>query len=117
MSDQEKTTVTCTPHEGYTLIAVRGDADEDAGAPELVRALSAAAGEGPGRTVLDLSGTTFADSVVLHALLDGREQHVRAGRRLVLAGPLKVAVRRLFEITGTADAFELAETVEAATTC
>lgn len=37
--------------------------------------------------------------------------------KLVLAGPFRAAVRRLFEVTGTVDAFVMAATVEEAAAC
>ncbi|MFD6425009.1 STAS domain-containing protein [Streptomyces sp. NPDC060198] len=103
--------------EGFTLVRLRGDADENSGAPELAEALGTALREGKERTVVDLSETEFADSAVLHTLLDARARHERAGVRLVLAGPFRTAVRRLFDVTGTADAFAMAMSVEEAATC
>lgn len=97
-----------------SLVRVRGDADGDSGAPELAEALGAASRKGAPRTVVDLSATGFADSAVLHVLLQARLEHERAGVTLVLAGPLSVTVRRLFDVTGTAGVFEIADSVEAA---
>ncbi|WP_327179307.1 STAS domain-containing protein [Streptomyces sp. NBC_01335] len=103
--------------DGFALVRVRGDADENSGAPELAEALGAALRMGKERTVVDLSETEFADSAVLHTLLDARARHERAGVGLVLAGPFRTAVRRLFEVTGTAGAFTMATSVEEAATC
>ncbi|WP_324289628.1 MULTISPECIES: hypothetical protein [unclassified Streptomyces] len=55
-------------------------------------------------------------SAVLHALLDAHTAHERAGTVLVLAGPLHVSVRRLFEVTGTGPALRMADSLEAAIT-
>ncbi|WEH38461.1 STAS domain-containing protein [Streptomyces sp. NBC_01218] len=103
--------------EGFALVRVRGEADEKNGAPELTEALGAALDEGTERTVVDLSETDFADSAVLHTLLDARARYEDAGVKLVLAGPFRAAVRRLFEVTGTVDAFVMAATVEEAAAC
>ncbi|MFF3013875.1 hypothetical protein [Streptomyces sp. NPDC057939] len=64
-----------------------------------------------------LSGTLFADSSVLHALLDTRRSHGVAEDELVVAGPLHVAVDRLFEVTGTRSAFRMTQSLETALPC
>ncbi|MFE2475243.1 STAS domain-containing protein [Streptomyces sp. NPDC059389] len=51
--------------------------------------------------VVDLTGVTFADSSLLHALLDAR-------RRIVLVGPLHGRFHRLLEVTGTTCLFTTA---------
>ncbi|WP_248508007.1 STAS domain-containing protein [Streptomyces sp. D2-8] len=38
-------------------------------------------------TVVDLSQVTFADSMLLNALLDARRRHDSHGRRFILLGP------------------------------
>lgn len=114
---RDKGTAFRVPAEGFSLVRVCGDADENSGAPELAAALRDALCEGKERTVVDLSETDFADSAVLHTLLDARARHERAGVKLVLAGPFRTAVRRLFDVTGTAGAFAMATTVEEASTC
>ncbi|MCY0940355.1 STAS domain-containing protein [Streptomyces antarcticus] len=108
--------VTSTTHEGMTVVRPRGDLDQDS-APLLAGILAEAAASGAPRTVVDLSRTRFADSSVLHALLDAHKAHRAAGTALVLAGPLQVAVRRLFDITGTGPAFHMADSLEDAMTC
>ncbi|MZG01180.1 STAS domain-containing protein [Streptomyces sp. SID5614] len=55
-------------------------------------------------TWLDLSGLEFADSSLLHLLLDSQRVHRARDARLVLAGALQPVVERLFTVTGT-DAF------------
>ncbi|MEU6125913.1 STAS domain-containing protein [Streptomyces sp. NPDC047123] len=104
-------TVLTTVSDGVVLIRVRGAVDDWAGPAELVDALTAAADGGEQRTVVDLSGVDFADSAALHALLHGRRKHEKAGIPLVVAGPLSVNVHRLFEVTGTLDAFRFADDV------
>ncbi|MFE9459088.1 STAS domain-containing protein [Streptomyces californicus] len=107
-------TVLETVGDGVVLIRVRGSLDGWDGTAELTEALAAAANGGGRLTVVDLSGVEFADSTALHALLDGRREHDDAGKRLVAAGPLSVNVRRLFEVTGTLDAFRFTADVETA---
>ncbi|APU38569.1 MULTISPECIES: STAS domain-containing protein [unclassified Streptomyces] len=112
----EEAVVTTTTTRDATVIRLRGEVDEDS-APSLVGALARAAACGLPRTVVDLSGTPFVDSSVLHALLDAQRAHADAGSVLVLAGPLHTAVRRLFEVTGTAAAFRTADSLATAMTC
>ncbi|MFG2486005.1 STAS domain-containing protein [Streptomyces virginiae] len=109
----EETVVTTTIDRGVALVSLRGEIDEDH-APALARALAATAASGLALTVVDLSRTRFADSSVLHALFDARRTHRAAGVALVLAGPLQAAVRRLFEVTGAASAFRMADCLETA---
>ncbi|MEU6298158.1 STAS domain-containing protein [Streptomyces erythrochromogenes] len=115
MTGEEAVVTTTTDHDA-TVISLHGEVDED-GAPFLARALARAASAGLPRTVVDLSGTPFVDSSVLHALLDAQRAHAAAGALLVLAGPLHTAVRRLFEVTGSAPAFRMADSVTTAMTC
>ncbi|MFE9845096.1 STAS domain-containing protein [Streptomyces goshikiensis] len=105
-----------TVHEGASVVRLRGDLGEDS-APGLAQALATAMTQGASRTVVDLSEAQFADSSVLHALLDARNAHKAAGVALVLAGPLQVAVHRLFEVTGTAAAFRMTDSLKTALTC
>ncbi|MEU9143908.1 STAS domain-containing protein [Streptomyces sp. NPDC048349] len=108
--------VTATTHEGVTVITVRGHLDDES-APRLTEALVEAAGNGSARTVVDLSGTGFADSSILHALFDGQKIHSAAGTAFVIAGPLGTAVSRLFDITGANRALRVADSLEIAMTC
>ncbi|MFF3020188.1 STAS domain-containing protein [Streptomyces sp. NPDC057939] len=112
----DESVVTATTREGIAVIHLRGAVDADRG-PGLVEALAEAAAGGSSRTVVDLSDTSFVDSHTLHALLDAQKLHRAAGRSLVLAGPLQVGVRRLFEVTGTGSAFRMTDSLESAMTC
>ncbi|OKJ72823.1 STAS domain-containing protein [Streptomyces sp. CB02460] len=103
--------------DDVVLIRVRGSLDGWSGSGDLSTALTGAVTDGGVRTVVDLSGVTFADSAALHSLLDGLREHMKAGVPLVLAGPLHSGVRRLFEVTGTAGAFRFADDVESALQC
>ncbi|MFD7558338.1 STAS domain-containing protein [Streptomyces sp. NPDC059835] len=111
----DEAVVTTTTEQGVAVVRLQGDVDE-VQAPALNRALAATPASGLARTVVDLSGTCFADSSVLHALLDAQRAHRSAGAILVLAGPLQTAVQRLFEVTGAASAFTMADSLEAALT-
>ncbi|MFI5671022.1 STAS domain-containing protein [Streptomyces sp. NPDC051704] len=111
----DEAVVTTTTEQGVSVVSLCGDIDEEH-APALARALAATPPGGLARTVVDMSRTRFADSSVLHALLDAQRAHRAAGAALVLAGPLQIAVRRLFEVTGAASAFRMADTLEAALT-
>ncbi|MER6639030.1 STAS domain-containing protein [Streptomyces microflavus] len=103
-----------TVGDGVVLVRVRGSVDGWAGSAELAEALTVAADGGGRRTVVDLSEVAFVDSAGLHALLDGQREHDSAGVPLVVAGPLSVKVRRLFEVTGTLGAFRFVDDVAAA---
>ncbi|MET7361258.1 STAS domain-containing protein [Streptomyces sp. NPDC005562] len=78
---------------------------------ELARAAELA---GQSRTVVDLSALEFADSSVLHVLLDAQRRHRAGDRQLVVCGPLRPVVDRLFGVTGTTEFFVLAEDVDTA---
>ncbi|WP_437032182.1 STAS domain-containing protein [Streptomyces sp. enrichment culture] len=65
-------------------------------------------------TVVDLSHVRFADSSLLNLLLEARARYGSAGRRLAVAGPFHDAVRRLFDLTGTAGHLPLTEDVATA---
>ncbi|MFJ1901222.1 STAS domain-containing protein [Streptomyces sp. NPDC088115] len=113
---EEAGSVLETVGDGVVLIRVRSSLDGWAGSAELVEALTSVAGAGGRRTVVDLSGVDFADSAGLHALLHGQRKHDQAGVTLVVAGPLSMKVRRLFEVTGTLGVFRFADDVDAAIT-
>ncbi|MFJ1797825.1 STAS domain-containing protein [Streptomyces sp. NPDC088180] len=105
-----------TVGDGVVLVRVRGNLDGWAGSAELAEALTTVADRRGRRTVVDLSSVDFADSSGLHALLHGLRKHDSAGVPLVVAGPLSVQVRRLFEVTGTLGAFRFVNDVAAAIT-
>ncbi|MDH6539828.1 STAS domain-containing protein [Streptomyces sp. SPB4] len=111
-----ETVVITTTERDATVISLHGEIDEDH-APALAGALARAVSGGLPRTVVDLSGTGFVDSSVLHALLDAQRAHTAAGVALVLAGPLHTAVRRLFEVTGASTVFRTADSLATAVTC
>lgn len=110
MSDEREPAVASSVHGNAFVVTVSGDIDGDS-APRLVEELAAGLLAGTPRTVVDLSDTTFADSAILHALLEARQAHRAHGLLLVLAGPFGESVERLFDVTGTAGYFVLAENV------
>lgn len=86
-----------TPRPGVRMLTVHGEADLHT-APELRERLGSAIDEGAQRIVLDLTETTFLDSMSLGVLL-GAMKRMRARQgalRLVVSRP---DVRRIFEIT------------------
>ncbi|WP_258566040.1 STAS domain-containing protein [Streptomyces parvulus] len=85
------------------VLRVAGEVDIDT-APVLQFALQQTVSDRPDTTVVDLSGLVFGDSSTLNAL-------IRAHHRLpalVIAGPLRPTVRRLFTLSGLEDFFTTA---------
>ncbi|MFD5027499.1 STAS domain-containing protein [Streptomyces sp. NPDC058373] len=113
MLDRSGMDITTSAEPSAYVIGVHGDVDLHT-APALDAALAQALRGGGSRTVVDLSGTGFADSSILGSLLRALRDHRDHGRRLILAGPMSDLVSRLFEVTGTLAAFETAPTAEAA---
>ncbi|MFF4169535.1 STAS domain-containing protein [Streptomyces sp. NPDC001744] len=98
-----------TQHGQVFVITVTGEMDHDD--TEAVEAAWAAADEAAlPMTAVDLSQVTFADSMLLNALLDARRRHAADGRELVLIGPLRSGVRLLLDISGTLDHFRIVST-------
>lgn len=100
------------PAEDVVVLAVEGDADLHV-APELRERLTTAIEGGAQELVLDLSETTFLDSMALGVMLGAMKRiRARGGRlRLVVTRP---EIRRIFEITLLDRAFPLHESREAA---
>jgi anti-sigma B factor antagonist len=100
------------PVAGATVLSVHGEADLHS-APQLRDAIGTAIEDGATELVLDLSETTFVDSMTLGVLL-GAMKRVRArGGNLHLVVP-GADVRRIFEITLLDRVFPLHETREEA---
>ncbi|MEV6019813.1 MULTISPECIES: STAS domain-containing protein [unclassified Streptomyces] len=114
MTSRESSVVTETPVSGVVVVRVLGEQDgEGDGLPVLRDILMHSARNAEvERTVLDLSGTEFVDSAFLHLLINVRPAYEQARTKLVIAGPLPVQVRRLFEVTGTMDAFTHADSAD-----
>ncbi len=100
--------VTHAVEDEVFVVRVSGSLDHDS-APLLEEACALAEDSGAPRTVVDLSLTDFADSTVLHVLLAAQRAHHRQQRTLIVAGPFHEVVRRLFDVTGTAGYFTLAD--------
>jgi anti-sigma B factor antagonist len=91
------------------VLVLEGELDL-AAAPELRRRVDEHAGDA---LVLDFTRTTFIDSAVLKELLRARAELAERGVRLVLAG-VPTPVRRLMDLTRTAELFEHAPDADTA---
>jgi anti-anti-sigma factor len=109
---QDPQVVTATVADGVRVVRLSGEVDLDSTAP-VTRALDLADDGGRKGTVVDLTALAFADSSLLHRLLDARRAPGAAGVPLVLVRPGR-AVERLLRVTGTYGFFTTADTVEAA---
>ena len=87
------------------IVEVAGDADLHS-APELRDRLGELVDDGTRRVVVDLTETTFVDSMTLGVLLGSMKRLGTAGGRLELVVP-KPDIRRIFEITMLDRVFEL----------
>ncbi|MFE5534707.1 STAS domain-containing protein [Streptomyces sp. NPDC056519] len=85
------------------MVCLSGEFDADT--IHVFREVLAAIGSST-RLVVDLTGVTFADSSLLHALLDARH-------RIVLAGPLPRRFHRLLDRSGTMRQFATAPEADA----
>lgn len=79
------------------MLGLYGEADQYV-ASELRDVLLNAIDESPSKLVLDLSGTTFVDSMVLGVLLGARKRADAKGVELRLVVP-ETQLRRVFDIT------------------
>ncbi|MEU1203593.1 STAS domain-containing protein [Streptomyces sp. NPDC005813] len=113
MPDELQATVTHGAAQDAFVVRVGGDIDYES-APRLEEALGEAHRVGASRTVVDLSGVAFADSSVLHVLLEAQRAHRSRETAMLVCGPFSDIVRRLFEVTGTEDFFVLVDSVQAA---
>jgi len=91
--------------EGVLVVELSGELDI-AATSEVRSCVDAAAGRRG--LVLDLSGATFVDSSMLKELLRAGAELARLNTRMVLAG-VPPTVRRLLDLTRTAEMFTLAE--------
>ncbi len=85
------------PRRGTVVLAVHGEADLHV-APELRERIAHATREGASELVLDLTQTTFVDSMTLGVLLGGLKRLRDDGGRLRLVVD-RPDIRRIFEIT------------------
>ena len=100
------------PLSGAPGVAVRGEVDIGTVA-KLSEALDEAVRESSGALVVDLREVVFLGSTGLTALVRARAQLGREERALVVICP-PGPVRRLFEVVGIVDLFELFESRETA---
>jgi anti-sigma B factor antagonist len=94
---------------GWHVVAVEGEVDI-ATAGQLDAAIEEGFQQAEGRLAIDLSQVSFMDSTGLRSMIAALHA-AGEGTRLVVVldgGP----VRRLFEIAGVADAFEIVEDVD-----
>ena len=96
------------PADGLAIIDVVGDADLYS-APELRDRLTEVLDGGARLVIVDLSETTFVDSMTLGVLLGAMKRLGTAGGRLELVVS-RPDIRRIFEITMLDRVFELHET-------
>lgn len=98
--------------EHTVLLAVHGDADLHV-AGDLKNRLGEVIDDGASSVVVDLSGTTFIDSMALGTLLAGMKRlRARGGRfRVVVASP---DIRRIFEVTLLDRVFDLDRSLDEA---
>jgi anti-sigma B factor antagonist len=90
---------------GAVLVAVSGDADLHT-AEDLRNRLTEVIDAGAPSVVLDLSETTFLDSMALGVLLGGMKRLRARGGRLRVVVP-KDEIRRIFEVTLLDRVFDL----------
>jgi anti-anti-sigma factor len=95
---------------GVSVIVLRGELDMAAAPLLRARVNEQRAGHG---VVIDLADTTFIDSAVLKELLRARAELAARDGRLVLAA-IPRPVRRLLDLTRTAELFEEAPDAAAA---
>lgn len=93
-----------------TAITVEGELDLSS-APRLQWLLEDALDAGCGRLLVDLSSTSFMDSTGLGVLI-GVNKRLHDAELAIVCPP--GVVRQVFEFSGTDDAFEIFETLDAA---
>ena len=97
---------------GVVVLAIRGQADLHT-VPELRAAFATVIESGAKRLVVDLSETTFIDSMTIGALLGAVKRQKAHQGRLVVACSVP-HVRRVFELTSLDRVFDLRQSVEEA---
>ncbi|MEV5427954.1 STAS domain-containing protein [Streptomyces sp. NPDC052701] len=106
---QDRLTITRTPADGISVIAVHGEIDHHTGDP-LHRALTPHDGAGAPRIVVDLSGVTFMDSSGINILIAAHNAVRDAQGWLRLAGPT-TSVLRTMQLVGLDEVIECYPTV------
>jgi anti-sigma B factor antagonist len=107
--DVENLQVNERAHGDGHLIDARGEIDHVT--TQLVAdALRRVTLDGSGPVVLDLTGTTFIDSAGISTLLNGLRRLTRMRRKLIVVCPPGPA-RRMFELLGLVDTFEIVDSL------
>ena len=96
------------PRPDIRVIAVEGDADMSA-AVRFNESFMRAARAGARRVVADLTFVDFVDTSMLNALVVGQRRMLRDGGSFVLVSRGR-EVRRILELTGLGEIFEVFET-------
>lgn len=104
--------ITATQRDDVLILGLTGRLDAF-GAPELRHRLDEAIAESQVRLVVDLSAVALVDSNGLGALVRGLKQARQQGGDLKLVG-LQPTTRVIFELTRLDQAFEIADSIEAA---
>ena len=100
--------VTSRSQGDRTVMSVRGEIDLYT-APRLHRELvTALAGSGPVRLVVDMSGVEFCDSTGMNVLLAAHRRAREHGGDLELASP-RAAVRKILQVTGLETIFTVVD--------
>ncbi|MGW6834653.1 STAS domain-containing protein [Streptomyces sp. NPDC054949] len=81
--------------DGTRVIVCSGELDSATTGP-LREALREAEHDGIHKTVVDLAAVSFADSALLNTLVQAYRR-----QRLIVVGPCRPQVARLFQVTGT----------------
>ena len=110
--DEPNYSVEHDPVEGALLVTASGELDL-AAAPRLATVLSIATQGAEPNVVLDLADVDFIDSTALGAIMHASTEAEAVGKQMLVVA-LEGPVRRLLEITGTAQRFTLHETREQA---
>lgn len=104
MADSLTMELTTTVHEGVATIRIAGRIDAVV-APQLRQELAAHGDQQ--RIVVDLDAVDFLDSSGLAALVKAWREQSNAGRELALVMPRSEAAKRVFDLTGFAELFEV----------
>ena len=99
-----------TGRDGIEIVVLSGELDL-AAVPALRSCVDGLAGARA--VVIDIAGATFVDSSMLQELLRANSELARYDTRLVLAGS-PPALRRLLDLTRTAELFSLTDSRDAA---
>lgn len=96
----------------HSMISVRGEVDLHSSF-KLQRAIERGS-EGVGVVVVNVSEISFMDSTILSTFMQARDELRERGISLRLVAPSS-SVKRIFEVTGLGDRFEVYPSREAAT--